>query len=367
MGCTVEDEWVETVEVVRPTRCQKYLFWLVLAFLSTFFAEVLSGSFPYPFVNPLGYILVVPLYGLHILVLAFIVFKVGRPRFSTLFVAGCIFGMYEAYVTKVLWNPPWEIVGEPTVRLGGVAVMELGVIAFFWHPFMAFIVPLAVATALTSSRGLLEAMPARLQGWLRHKELNVMFALAVWGGLVMGSQVLPTTAILANISNLVVLGIVLHYFMKETKGRFTMEELLPDWKEVKNLFAALLAYYALSTALLRPEALPGLGPQVAIALIYVLLFLLLWSTIEVGRRPSIPRAWRPHLDRSRALRLYGTYMATAVVTSFVALFIGPVFLLLSWFVWAAIAIISMSFSVKDALGLVEEEPTGTPLGIQARD
>ena len=351
-----------------PTRRQRYLFWLILVFLSAYFAEVISGSFPYPFVHPIGLVMVVPLYGLHILVLAYVVFKVGRSRFSTLFIAGCIFGMYEAYITKVLWNPPWETLTEPTMRLGGVAIVELGVIAFCWHPFMAFIVPLAVALALTSSRGMMEAMPERLERLLRHREWALLLALAVWSGLVMGSQVTPVTAVLANMAALAVLFLLLYYFMRETGGRYTMEQLLPERREAMWLLGGLLLYYGITGPLLRPEALPGVGPQLLIMLIYVLLFMLLNRSIDVGRAEGAVAAWRPSLDRSSALTLFGVYTATATVTSILALLLlGPLFLVLSWFVWAVIAVLSFGFSLKDVLGRRSKEEAEMSPELQAPD
>jgi hypothetical protein len=347
----MEDEWVETVEPPGPTKRQRYMFWLILAFLSAFFAETISGSFPYSFVHPLGWILVVPLYGLHTLVLAFVVFQLGRPRFSTLFIAGCIFGLYEAYVTKVLWNPPWESVVEPSARLGGIAVVELGVISFCWHPFMAFIVPLAVAMALTSSPGLMEAMPARLGRWMRHKERTFLVALAIWAGLVMGSQVHPITAVLANAATLVVMFLLVRYFMRETGGRYTMEQLLPDQREAMWLLAPLLLYFAITGPLMRPEALPGVVPQAIVIGMYAVLIMLLWRSIQVGRERGAVDPWRPSLEMRSSLRLFGIYFAVAVATSILALLLlGPLFLVLSWFAWAVIAVLSLGYSVRDALG-----------------
>jgi len=75
----------------------QYLFWLVLAAFSTFFAEVFSGSDMFPFFNAWGILVVVPLYGLHIILLASQVYRVEKPRFSSLVFAGMIFGLYEAY------------------------------------------------------------------------------------------------------------------------------------------------------------------------------------------------------------------------------------------------------------------------------
>jgi hypothetical protein len=367
MGWTLDDVGLSTEGPTGPTRGQRYLFWLILVLLSTFFAEVISGSYPYPFVLPPGLVMVVPLYGLHILVLAHLVFRVGRPRFSTLFIAGCIFGMYEAYITKVLWNPPWETVAEPTTRLGGVAIVELGVIAFCWHPFMAFIVPLTVAVTLTSSPGLLEAMPRVLGGWFRNGERRLTVTLAIWGGLVMGAQVVPLTAALANIVALVIVLVPVWTFIRWTGRRFTMEELLPDGREALWLLAALLAYYALAGPLMRPEALPGLGPQLVVVAIYVVLFLLLKATIDRGRARGPVSPWRPSLTVPSSLVLFGLYTLVAVVGSVLALLLlGPLFLLLSWFVWAAVAILSMGYSVMDAFRPRGAAGTDEPLELQTQ-
>lgn len=333
-----------------PTKGQRHLFWLILAFLSSFFAEVISGSFPYPFVHPLGLVMVVPLYGLHTLVLASVVFRLGRPRTSTLFIAGCIFGMYEAYITKVLWNPPWETVADPTFRLGGVAVVELGVISFCWHPFMAFIVPLAMAVLLTSSPGLMEAMPGVLGRWLRGGQRRTLLALAIWGGLVMGSQVDPATAVLANGVALAVLFLLVRRFWDLTGGRYTMEQLLPDRRETMWLMGALLAFYAVTGPLMRSDALPGAVPQLIVVAIYAVLLLALKASLDRGAREGPVAPWRPSLTVRSGLVLFLVYTATATVTSVLALvLLGPLFLILSWFAWAAIAVLSMGYSALDVL------------------
>ena len=107
-----------------------------------YFAEVVSGSDMYPFFNVVSYLLVLPLYTLHTLVLLYIVFNYGRGEMYVLFPAGAIFGLYEAYITKVLWNPTWS---EAEFKIVGVAVIEAMVLVLFWHAFLAFILPLFLA------------------------------------------------------------------------------------------------------------------------------------------------------------------------------------------------------------------------------
>jgi hypothetical protein len=51
-----------------PPRTHKYLFLLNLGLISTFFAEILSGSDLFPYFHFWGIAMVVPLYLLHTLI-----------------------------------------------------------------------------------------------------------------------------------------------------------------------------------------------------------------------------------------------------------------------------------------------------------
>ena len=127
---------------VSISKKHQWLFWLILAALSTFFAEVFSGSDMFPYFSAWGLLVVVPLYGLHTILLAHLVYRVKKPRFSSLVFAGMIFGLYEAYLTKVLWAPPW---GNP-VMIAEFAPVETLVLVFWWHCWFSFIIPLLVAS-----------------------------------------------------------------------------------------------------------------------------------------------------------------------------------------------------------------------------
>ena len=133
-----------------PPRRVRWLFWAILGAFSVFFAEVTIGSMMFPFVDPFGLLVTCPLYGLHILVLSTLVLKRGRASFASLFFAGNLFGLYEAYITKALWNPPWHTALGG--RVGGVGVLEAMILVLFWHAIMSFLVPLVAAERfLTSS------------------------------------------------------------------------------------------------------------------------------------------------------------------------------------------------------------------------
>ena len=144
----------------------KLFFWLILGTFSVFLAEVAGGSAPFPFFDAWGLYAVLPLYTLHIV---FLSFAVVRPRrrvvFTALFSAGAVFGLYEAYITKVIWDPTW---GERGLAVGGVFLAQTAMLVLYWHPFMAFLVPLVAGELLlTSSSDVLDALPGPVRRALR--------------------------------------------------------------------------------------------------------------------------------------------------------------------------------------------------------
>ena len=86
-----------------PSRRRKVAFWLIAGMLSVVCVEVPAGSTMFPFFTVWGLLVVWPLYLLHSVFLAGVVFRWGKPGFWPLYAAGMLYGMYEAYITKVVW------------------------------------------------------------------------------------------------------------------------------------------------------------------------------------------------------------------------------------------------------------------------
>ncbi len=61
-----------------------------------------------PFVTLQGWIMLVPLYGLHALLGGWLVMRASRVTWPVVYLPGVLFGLYEAYITKVLWDPTWS-------------------------------------------------------------------------------------------------------------------------------------------------------------------------------------------------------------------------------------------------------------------
>lgn len=247
----------------QPSLRQKVLFWLLLGMLSTYFAETISASTLFPFTSATGLLLVLPLYLLHSIVLATIVFRFGRPRFHTLMAAGMLFGMYEAYLTKVLWVS--SLPGGPLLRIGGLAVPDVFVLVFFWHPLMGFALPLTVAErTLTASRTIRFARwKGSAAGWL---------ALAVVLGVNQSFySTSPLRTFAAGLIAIVVLLATARLWHGTLGNRYELPSLLPDGRQFTVLTILLIGYCLLLTFSFHTDRLPGLKPQLSVLALYAVL------------------------------------------------------------------------------------------------
>jgi hypothetical protein len=275
----------------RLTSFQKLLAWAILGGFSVLFAEIILGSYPFAFFDLWGLFVVCPLYTLHLLVLARIAFWRGPPRFPTLFFAGVLIGLYEAYMTKMLWNPNWGT--PPAVILGGVPVIETIILIFWWHPFMAFLVPLLVGeTVLCRSRHVARALPERLRRILFGRRATVVLVvLAVLAGLLASgaNNTRPSVVhiLVSIIPSAVVLLALVWLWRRTTRGvRMSLPDLLPTNREFVLLCVCLGLLYVGLGIVIRPDALPGLGPQASIWLVYAVMIAGLWLALRRPRPPS---------------------------------------------------------------------------------
>lgn len=273
-------------------RRTKLAFWLLLGLFSAALAEVVSGSSPFVLFTPWGLLVTLPLYLLHAVFLAGVVYRYsGALRLGSLYLAGGLFGLYEAYLTKVLWAPTWEPI---PVRVGGVHVFETALLVLLWHPLFAFVLPLLLAETLcTRSRLVLGGLPTRVRAALGDRRVaygSLLLPAAFQGAVVPGA----VTALLSTVgtSAALVLGVVV-WRRRVGADRYAIGELLPAGRELPALGGVLAAMYVALGIGLRPEQLPGIGAQATVWLLYLvfgsLLVLRLRRDRMVGRTAAASR------------------------------------------------------------------------------
>jgi hypothetical protein len=151
--------------------------------LSIIAAEVVSGSNRFPFVGPaginvMGWLITYPVYLLHTVSLAGLIARANRTSWRSLLFAGSIFALYECYIMKVLWNPFWS--PEFALMFGGISWSHFVMLITWWHPLMAFALPILLAEMFLVREPLfLSGLPE----WLQRKLLDPRFAKRIWVGV----------------------------------------------------------------------------------------------------------------------------------------------------------------------------------------
>lgn len=334
----------------HPSKRLKLFFWLLLGALSTFFAEVVAGSDPFPYFRPWGILLVCPLYTLHTVVLATIVFRHGKPQFSPLFIAGAIFGLYEAYITKVIWSPTW---GAPMIPVAEIAIIEAMVLVLFWHPFLSFIIPLLVGESLlTNSREILDRLPGFFKTIFSSKTMSSLLfaALAVLFSIThSANSASPLLALASGLSTTAFLAVWIAVWRKMTIGwQYDMRALLPG-KRALAVLSFLLAFLYLATGiLLRPEVLPGVTGHVLVLLTYVGFILLLIRGLRKSREEVPPEPVNSPVEFSWKMYLVLALLFTlsSTISNLVMGALSGVVFLAVWLVGIVIGIVTLLRSVK---------------------
>ena len=325
-----------------PPLKTRVLFWVLLGLFSAILAEVVSFSSPNVFLTTWGLLVVFPLYSLHILVLAYLIFKSRRLSLSILFLAGMIFGLYEAYITKVLWSPTW---GSPGPVVGGVALVQTAVLVLFWHPWMAFILPLMTAERiLTGSSEVFLALPAGLRQKMGSRQGRILSICTFAGfcAIYQGLNAPSVGAVLfADLQAALVFWAGLALWRRAVRGRvYSLRQLLPSGKPLFVLALLLAANYLWQGILIRPEALPrALGPHLTIACFYLLTGSLLWIHIRQASSTGSPETSPPApVGQGVLLLFFAVWMGCAALLTL----LKP----------AAVLGVSVSWGVGVLLGLV---------------
>jgi hypothetical protein len=348
---------VSTPAAAPPFRT-KLLFWLLLGALSVILAEVASFSTPFAFFDGWGLLVVFPLYTLHTLVLAYLIFQRHRVTLHSLLLAGAIFGLYEAYITKVLWNPTW---GDMPWTAGGLYLGQTAILVLFWHPLMAFSLPLLIAensfTSTAETAGLLPG-PIQKIGQSPRGRWLLIAGFAVFCGLPAAvNSPSAATSLLAVLAASLVFGALCLVWQRVAQHQgYSFRSLLPSRREATILLGLLLANYLWQGVLIRPEALPRtLGPHVTVWGAYLCLFGLLYLNIRRAPDYIEPISITPRPFPWRYCLVFGAVFALTAALGTLAKGLAIIGVVLSWLVCPSLGLLILAQSALIALGVNQPE------------
>ena len=253
----------------------KIVLILLLGGLSMFFAEALSGSSVLWFLQPWAWAVTLPLYMFHALLLLNLALIFKRRSLSSLYLWGVIFGLYESWITKVVWA---GYMGQsPAIgTFMGFAIFESPLIVLFWHPVMSFIVPILTFQVLTGEKKLL---PGHIQMLGKNRITWAVFIFI----MVIGAASLDMNSkysIVSSVATIVgsILFILLFYYIASKKyaAQFSIQSLRLGKVGMVLMALYMLVLYVVAFFYLVPERIPEWPTLLLTMCFYVLIFAMLW-------------------------------------------------------------------------------------------
>jgi len=299
------------METPPPPLRTKLIFWLLLGFLSVAIAEVSVASAPLAFINPVETVFLTLFYGSHLLVFAWLIFRKGWPSLTALWLGGVLFGLYEFYITKVMFTPPW---GD-SIRMAHVDVLSIIVLALFWHPFMAFIYPLAIGETLgTRTRWVTGRLPEWFTGARRRTVIAALVLAALLHGMMTGDAGI---ALVSTASALIAVYLVAGWWRRNERSRhWDLRSLLPNDRQGKVVAAVLLLQYAIFVPLWNTDRLPPALGHIVALLLYAGFFLLLFDAVaRTSSDSAVAAGSHPGWPRRRLIQWAGTLLTLSVLGS----------------------------------------------------
>jgi hypothetical protein len=293
-----------------PSTGQRLGFWLLLGGTSTAFAEVLFPTTAFDL--PTMLLFAVPIYLLHTVVLAAVIYRARRVRYATLYLGGVVLGLYEAYVTKMLWAPLGD---RPTFEIAGVFVFETVGLVFVWHPLVSFFLPVVVVEALATASNRSLRPPIAGYRFARPLVIGGVLSLLLFQAGLGG----PWRALVGNAVALSVLLTGLFAWRHIGGNRYAMRDLLPAGRTLRALVVALVLVSVGLGAVIRPGELPR-AP--AAHLVILGLYLLAGGSLAVLLRGQGSAAAGRSID-VRWRRILTVAVAIVVATPILGLLGSP--------------------------------------------
>ncbi|MBL1438295.1 MAG: hypothetical protein COB08_019125 [Rhodobacteraceae bacterium] len=247
-----------------------FLLWVAL--LAFGLPEVFAGTGAGWLTRPDVYILAIPLYALHFLLLCHLALKARRTSWPALFLLGIVFGLYETWITKVVWSGYPDSDGFAMGSFGPwFGIHETVGLILFYHAITSFLLPLAVLTRLFPAYAARFPAPDWIFGATRWALLRRIGLALIWG-LISGHNMPDPRLYLVSWLPMLALLAFGYWRLKHTLAARPILSRFGLW--AGGIWLAIL--YIASWPALRTEAIPP-APALGITLgLYIVVALLFW-------------------------------------------------------------------------------------------
>lgn len=270
------------------TRGNRLTLFLLIGTLSMFMAEVFAGSSQIWFIDAWSLFITFPLYLGHLLFFLNLAMRTKRTSVPQLYLWGVLFGLYESWITKVLWFGYPGAEGAQFGLIAGIAIGEFITLVFFWHPIMAFLMPILVYQSLALSnqkdlkvnRIVFSSHISYFNSNNKKHLYSYIIIMCIGAGALSINAGYDLIVILLAILGSV--GLIYSFFKlssRKSPGSFSIHSLRLGKKGFSIVISYLFLLYGITFFLLLPQRLPTeLFPYLIIIVFYVFIVIMLKLT-----------------------------------------------------------------------------------------
>ncbi|MCF2136573.1 MAG: hypothetical protein K9W43_04955 [Candidatus Thorarchaeota archaeon] len=262
----------------------RFLPLFLLGLLSMTFAEVFSGSSPlWPF-DLIIWLIAFPLYWSHILFFLGLAVRYHRFSIPHLYLWGILFGLYESWMTKVVWGGFMVQTAPPAIQILGIAVVETVMIIFFWHPLFSFIIPILAYQMLMRTNETDSSCLTGHSKWLtpsrRNKTIGIVIAIMGGAGLAGGAGYDVVSVVPVAIACTLLI-LIVYKLASRGESSHSIESIILGSKGLMLVGLFIAAYYALTFPTWLPERIPGADGIIVTLLFYIVIVLILRASPKI--------------------------------------------------------------------------------------
>lgn len=331
-----------------PSRSKVVFARLLIGLIVLICAEVFSGaSLQAGLWSPWTIVVTYWLYFGHFFFFTTLAVRTGRTSLPSLYLWGVLYGLYESWITKVIWHGYGGDGKFAMGHIGPFGLSELSMV-FIFHPVASFIMPLAVACLLCPP--LRRVFPDL--AWFTGKSRG---ARVVQGYLIFSFapvMAMNSGGIINLAANLAVAVLLLAVLLRLARPALAAADGRPivvfgRWG-FGGLCVYLAALYGVGYFVLRPDGLPSVGVQLFTFVFYALAIAGLWLHL---RREPLTEAPVEQRELRLVTRLFAVLLVLALGLSLVRR--SPVLyppIALNFVIWTVLGFVLTALSLAKGRG-----------------
>lgn len=324
---------------------------ILIGCLSMFMAEVFAGSSQMWFIDIWSLLVTFWLYLGHLLLFLNLAMRKKRTSIPQLYLWGILFALYESWVTKVLWAGYPGSEGPAIALVGGIAILEFSTLVFFWHPILAFIMPILVYESFALSNE--SPLPLEKKIFISHlpylkkgkKKFLFFYIFLILTGATILSFNTGYNVVIAAIAIIGSIGLIYLFYKlsnKKNPNSFSIYSLRLGKKGLTIVFIYIGLLYLITFFVLLPERIPtSIVPFLVIIGFYVFIGIILRISNPIEETRYEDSDALEIYDSKFFFKLYGFFLILTIVFCL----IPPIAIIFAIIIFIGIFIIAPIFFI----------------------